>query len=364
MLFVSPFFLCSVTFATLFEIESKADFLTLLHGSSPVLISVYDPQCGWCRKRKPSFRQLADLFEMNPIEFEDNGNGIKVSNVNMSMASLNCRTLYDFCGSLGVHALPTLLSINFNNSHAIDYQETTTTAEEMYASTMSRMSLTYGSTASTAERTFEKYPYTANAPLHATSKASQIYRLQDGMQAFLYILHHEVFFLKDDTMSEVELHALQLFIGAVVASFPDPQKEYTLYALHRQVIQLTHLDKSTWLALVRQWQVTTSLFFSQEHIEFGTLETGPLPRTLYTGEGENFATCGTFTCGVWTLFHIMAMNIDPTVPHGVDLVYFGIRTFVKHFFTCTHCRVHFLQAMHRPFHPSENQCNLKMQKLS
>ena len=335
--------------AEILEIETFAQYKKLLDETSPVLIKVYHPQCGWCRMRAPSFVQVSNLFEMNAIEFTPTTDGVNSPPVQMVMAAINCVSSPDLCKKLKIKAFPFLLMVNFNSSHAIDEAEVMGTAEEMYASTMNQLTVRYGQTASTQERTFERYPY-AQTPMRIKNdgveetlimfeEVSNLQRLQDAMQSFLYILHHEVFFLKDDVLSQVDLSALQLFLHAVSTSLPLP--EATITALYLQVADLKTLDKSTWEAIVTKWQARTLAYLSQESISFATLETGPLPATLFMGKGTDFKMCTVFTCGLWNLFHIMTVNVPVS---DVELVYGAIRAYVENFFTCTHCQKHFLEA--------------------
>lgn len=62
-------------------------------------------------------------------------------------------------------------------------------------------------------------------------------------------------------------------------------------------------------------------------------------------ENAEWISCPGYTCGLWQLFHSMALNIEP---HEGMIGLLTIKGMVKSLFGCSECRSHFIQATEEP----------------
>ena len=72
---------------------------------------------------------------------------------------------------------------------------------------------------------------------------------------------------------------------------------------------------------------------------------------LFTGSGDSYVSCASYTCGQWSLFHMMTLNPNESnddtgtsrlSDNDMVAVVSAIRRFMTHFFGCIACRTHFL----------------------
>jgi len=66
---------------------------------------------------------------------------------------------------------------------------------------------------------------------------------------------------------------------------------------------------------------------------------------LATTDESDWSACPGYTCGLWQLFHSMALNVEP---HEGMIGLLTIKGMVKSLFGCSECRAHFVQAAESP----------------
>ncbi|TYZ64289.1 hypothetical protein PybrP1_013122 [[Pythium] brassicae (nom. inval.)] len=169
------------------------------------------------------------------------------------------------------------------------------------------------------------------------SLAMKYTRLRDAGAAAVFTLENQLF-LGTDVLEGARYAAAMQWLGALAASFPLEVNRAAFASLAEAAGREPRWAKPAWLALMAQWKRIS--------------QRTTFPRNLLASNEEaGWANCGTYTCGLWTLFHSMSVGVDaalsPNSPVPVrrpSEVAAAIRAFVEHFFGCELCVKHFLAA--------------------
>jgi len=110
---------------------------------------------------------------------------------------------------------------------------------------------------------------------------------------------------------------------------------------------VVHTD-SEWQALLSSWQLGWMGKDAGEDSLEWTANCDPSKRIDGSsssggdsGDGGGRHITSGYTCGLWTLFHMLTMGA-PRAGLSPGATMAAIRTYVEHFFGCAHCRDHFL----------------------
>ena len=185
--------------------------------TTPFLVNVYDPHCEFCNLRGPSYDQVVSFVSENDFYRVTLPGAPSLPPITLQTTTLNCRKNEDVCNALDIKRIPALLMVNCKGSHAVDFYVGMKTAEEMLVRIKNNLQISYGLPVWTKEVDFERYPYLPRG-MNATDLmgSSPSTRLQDAATAFLFLLHKQVFFLKENTVLKgEELDVLRNFIFAV-----------------------------------------------------------------------------------------------------------------------------------------------------
>jgi len=104
---------------------------------------------------------------------------------------------------------------------------------------------------------------------------------------------------------------------------------------------------SEWQALLSTWQLGILGQESGEDSLEWTANCDPSKRLDSSssggdgGDGGGRHITSGYTCGLWTLFHMLVMGA-PRAGLSPGAAMAAVRTYVEHFFGCAHCRDHFL----------------------
>lgn len=182
----------------------------------------------------------------------------------------------------------------------------------------------------------------------STLPMNQTTRIQDAASAFVFGLKQGVF-MAGDVMDDEEFDALKGWLKMVSETFPGAINRKIIRPLYEKVKEKELLDFDTWDAIVKQWQDGSVDAFKAEEARFDFTNVS-VPEwqrlnNLFLGQGATYEACALYTCGQWTMFHMLTMNPPETGERSAELmvsVVASIRRFMKHFFGCVDCRNHFL----------------------
>jgi|UniRef100_K3X8M6 thiol oxidase len=163
-------------------------------------------------------------------------------------------------------------------------------------------------------------------------------RLRDAGAAAVFTLESGLF-MGTDVLDGERYNAALQWIDALAASFPLEVNRAAFANLAEAARRRESWDKTSWTSLIAKWK------------DISRRTTFP-KNLLASNEEDGWANCGTYTCGLWTLFHSMSASVDverPTKDSGLPTlkpsqVAAAIRVFVMHFFGCENCVKHFLAA--------------------
>ncbi|CAH0493188.1 unnamed protein product [Peronospora farinosa] len=145
------------------------------------------------------------------------------------------------------------------------------------------------------------------------------------------------FFMGANVLEGERYEVALMWVEALAASFPLKKNRHVLATLADAMKTGNHWNLADWKELLSRWE------------EFASNKTFPV-NLFASSEDKPWAFCKTYTCGLWTLFHIMTAN-EVTVteesasePWKPSKIMVAIRLYVKNFFGCEECRKHFLQS--------------------
>lgn len=182
----------------------------------------------------------------------------------------------------------------------------------------------------------------------STLPMNQTTRIRDAASAFVFGLKQGVF-MSSDVMDDEEFDALKGWLKMVSSTFPGAINRKVIAQLYEQVKDKALLDFDTWDGIVTKWQEGSVAAFKAEEDRFDftgvTVPDWQRMNDLFLGQGATYRACALYTCGQWTMFHMLSLNPPETGARDGELmvsVPASIRRFMKHFFGCVNCRDHFL----------------------
>ncbi|CEG38808.1 protein disulfide-isomerase domain [Plasmopara halstedii] len=183
----------------------------------------------------------------------------------------------------------------------------------------------------------------------STLPMNQTTRIQDAASAFVFGLKQGVF-MAGDVMEGDEFDALKNWLKVVSETFPGAINRKIIRPLYEKVKEKELLDFDTWDSTVKQWQEGSVAAFKSEEASYNftniSVPEWQRLNNLFLGQGATYQACASYTCGQWTMFHMLTLNPPETGTRSADLmvsVVASIRRFMKHFFGCADCRDHFLK---------------------
>ncbi|RLO04271.1 hypothetical protein DYB28_015730, partial [Aphanomyces astaci] len=167
-------------------------------------------------------------------------------------------------------------------------------------------------------------------------------RVLDAASAFVFGMRESVFTGRS-TLEDIELDALKEWLRVVSLTFPGEAYRHLLANLYKQVAPVAVLTQAKWRVIFHGWQNHTAMMHKEYTKSIYDPEEWELLPTLFEGYGTTYYACELYTCGQWTMFHLMTMMVGPSASDELAMaVVTAIRRFVKNFLTCLPCRKHFL----------------------
>lgn len=172
------------------------------------------------------------------------------------------------------------------------------------------------------------------AVLQEVRSAKHMY---DAEVALLYSMRQGVFLLgevQDETaiLKGEPLAELQRWLDFVARSFPS---------------KVARRDVSSLASSIRQAVAASSTGSSLDRAAFQRLLSvrgiDRVPPQAGINPNAYWRHCKNYTCGLWTLFHMLSQARSTSSISGEELLA-RVRGFVANFFGCTSCREHFLRA--------------------
>ncbi|EQC26280.1 hypothetical protein SDRG_15867 [Saprolegnia diclina VS20] len=330
----------NITFLT----DDNFDTLVKNGGNGkPWLMDFYHPYCPHCRQFVPIFEEIAAYYK--PL-------GI------VNVGALSCMDYYQ-CSIYNVKGFPTLLLWNFDkkwlgeNKRAVGEH----TMDEVLGLVADQFRIQLYNETGTWPPEGKTNPPTTPPPTtlkplweESTLPANVTTRVHDAGTAFVFGLKGGVF-VGRQMLDDDALDALKEWIRVVSLTFPGSTYRLIIRSLYESLLPVSLLTDVKWKAMVGAWQATSMVTFHAHPMvnEHGVTEEWMNLPSLFEGSGTKYAACELYTCGQWTLFHMMTMlnGHDVTGAHIPELavaVVGAARRFVRHFFTCVPCRDHFLAA--------------------
>lgn len=313
--------------------------------------------CPHCKQFAPTFFEVAAYYKAKGDVY---------------VGAISCMD-HVKCRRVGIKGFPTLIALNFDKKHPKDENKRvvgTHTLQEVkdYVNSVfleARVNETGTQPPSVNNASANGAPVAlTTAPEvkpgeqlrtelweESTLPMNQTTRLLDAGSAFLFGLKQGVF-MGREVLEDVELDALKSWLKVVAQTFPGAINRKLLQKLADRVEPIGLLDFDTFDALVKQWQQATVFDFEFEESKLNytgaptTVPDWQRRSDVFLGEGVTYRACALYTCGQWTMFHMLTMNPPEPLARSSELlvsVMASIRRFVKHFFGCVQCRDHFLE---------------------
>ncbi|CAH0481689.1 unnamed protein product [Peronospora belbahrii] len=317
----------------------------------PWLVNFYHPFCPHCKFFAPAYVNLAAYY---------------TEKGNLYLGAVSCMD-HVKCRRVEITGFPTLMAINFDKRYPnmenkrIVGTYTVIEIKEYVNSVFAEADFNETGTwppgyIPPQNKTKEKEDAAAiddasRPPLweESTLPMNQTTRIQDAASAFVFGLKQGAF-MASDVMDDEEFDALKGWLKMVSKTFPGAINRKLITSLYEKVKVKELLDFDTWDAIVKAWQKGSVAAFKAEEAryDYTGVDVPEWQRLndLFTGQGATYRACALYTCGQWTMFHMLTLNPPETGARTGELmvsVAASIRRFVKHFFGCVDCRDHFLK---------------------
>lgn len=180
----------------------------------------------------------------------------------------------------------------------------------------------------------------------STAPADQDTRMHDAASAFIFGLKQGIFTGREE-LEDLHLDALKEWLRTVSETFPGRFNRQMISELYDHVRTIQYLAYDHWDRIVSDWQNATVVRHKAQNLKhLDKLPKWQKNAELFLGDGSNYEGCKLYTCGQWTLFHMMTINPMGNGMRSPELmvsVVASIRRFMKYFFGCIQCRTHFLE---------------------
>mmetsp|Transcript_120873 Transcript_120873/g.235339 ORF Transcript_120873/g.235339 Transcript_120873/m.235339 type:complete len:530 (+) Transcript_120873:79-1668(+) len=355
------------------------------------IVTFYADWCGHCIHYAPVFKSIANRLQKE----EDR----------LQFGAVNCAMWYEFCSTVDVHSYPSMRAyhtakVNPMGTKGFDVQRSNYAEEQFVTwiqpllpartskttrqpqnprkqlnkllsnwtnltkrSSSNGNSSSYNSSAANpGAGSITTSPLTLTKPALSGPEAAAMH-LVDAEVAVLYSLRHGAFLAAKQTVSSGSTMVLE---GAVLLELRNWL--VLLAALlpsinaRRDILVLEELVSSAQASTAGLGHTLWIAALDKQGLDTLPPEAGVEPNPFWR-------SCKSYTCGLWTLFHILTVAATeqrprPDVqgllskrsvlpqPHAVLV---GIRNFVANFFGCSDCVANFLQTFDSCGH---NRCNL------
>ncbi|OWZ17937.1 Thioredoxin [Phytophthora megakarya] len=302
-------------------------FNAMLNDTKTVwLVDFYSPWCPHCRQFAPQWEEVGKVYaDVDAIQ----------------LGAVDCTRQNEICDQEGVHNYPgvKMYHVPSTATEAIDMPH----AGHIYARHVAKwIEETLRENDMQSGIDIDKV-YTRN-PLHSDLKKKefkfgdpveplhddrsediQLKRLKDAGATAL-LTFEDGFFMGMTVLEDERYEAAVTWVKTLVATFPMKENRAVLAVLLEKMKQQEKWKLSEWKEMLATWQMTANAM--------------SFPVNLFASD-EKLALCTTYTCGLWTLFHSLTVNVSQLKPSEVMS---AIRLVVKHFFGCEECKRHFLKA--------------------
>ncbi|KAF0682886.1 Aste57867_25021 [Aphanomyces stellatus] len=306
--------------------DDNFDTEVLASKTTPFIVNFYSPECWHCKSFAPSYEAIALHYKKE---------GIRVG----AMSCLD----HLLCRKLEINGYPHLVFYNFDAPGENRRRRGDTSPQRVFsivedlqaaAAQPKAPAAIAAVAADDAVITVTPRPLYTASPEDTTHAA----RLHDAATAVVFTFKHELF-ATSATLSSSALHAFQSYLYLLATQFPGAHNRAALHVLHRHVAHVKSLDVVAWDAILTPWQAqpiptpvdAPQAWMRQPH--------------LFAGDGRTFDSCSGYTCGFWTLVHILVQATPATADETTCVAVYGaIRAFVEHFLSCAPCQAHFMTA--------------------
>ncbi|EQC24932.1 hypothetical protein SDRG_17180 [Saprolegnia diclina VS20] len=274
---------------------TNATFYALLEGPEPWIIDFYHPYCAHCVEYAVEVTSIAAHF---------------ASQRAVRVGAVSCLEAKDLCAAQHMAAFPAIGYYNFGLGRGLNYVDA---GAPLLADVVQ--------TVQTLQKGFHPAdPKVDHRPLVLQYQPfSPWTRSHDAVAAFLFGLHHHVFYQRA-TLRPALLAALCEWIHLVADAMTHGSHRRAVLRLHAALRRKTTLEADEWQQLLAQWAASTD-------------------DALFHGDGSTYLACTSYNCGLWMLLHRMSLSPAPTrlVP--------TLQLFMQHFGHCPPCRA-FLETYH------------------
>eukprot|EP00931_Biecheleriopsis_adriatica_P000269 TRINITY_DN100295_c0_g1_i1.p1 TRINITY_DN100295_c0_g1~~TRINITY_DN100295_c0_g1_i1.p1 ORF type:complete len:493 (+),score=94.64 TRINITY_DN100295_c0_g1_i1:22-1500(+) len=286
----------------------------------------YADWCPHCIHYVPVWEAIAKDFRAEP---------------RVSLGALNCAEYTDFCGGINVEAYPTLRAYHVPGDDKSLKKSGTDIPGGRDESSMKKWLQNCVAQLQPASKHFLPIPSsrsTHNLPRpdaahdagSQSGMAGAISRLVDAEVAMMYALRQGVFLRArpketggEPVLGEDLQQTLASWLEFLAKVFPSPQacKDLSHLAVIVRRSSPGTLSRESWFQILNAWSLDG------------------LPPKVGMDPSPYWRHCKTYTCGLWTSFHIaLASRGDNVTDDSLVL----IRSFVANFFGCEECVKHFL----------------------
>lgn len=320
------------------ELTPKSfDALVKDSNGNALAVDFFSPTCPVCVTFAPVWKKVAHRMRHD---------------TRVKFASVNCREHATFCGTQGLQKFPVLRLYNqipSNPDKWIELQlqrHASDQAAKLIAQVRAKLTeigpapnLTFSEPNDSGDDNDASLPVSLDVKASAKS-ASQ--RLDDAEVTLLFSLRQDVTQVVDYGQTPLaivgdKLQQLADWLKLLSQLLPRKTAREDLKALYDFV--RSSINKSE-PVLLRDWNKK----LDKTRISFAA--------PAAAGDALPFLRlCSTFTCGLWSLFHILTISAasskkssNPDLMPSPGETLLGIRNFVENFFSCTDCSEHFVGA--------------------
>eukprot|EP00929_Paragymnodinium_shiwhaense_P040003 TRINITY_DN20924_c0_g1_i1.p1 TRINITY_DN20924_c0_g1~~TRINITY_DN20924_c0_g1_i1.p1 ORF type:complete len:486 (-),score=54.09 TRINITY_DN20924_c0_g1_i1:328-1785(-) len=361
-------------------------YLDTLRGSGNFwLVMYYADWCGHCQHFAPTWTKIAQQFK---------------NDSRVTFGALNCAVHQDHCRGVQVPFFPSFSAYNLNNNtesqtkRGFRFNNEMSGPSEAGITDWLRKKLAEIPRAPPAEGSENRSEQTSSSGFKATpqqnisaavtstqpragaSEALQQQKQNDALVALLFAFHQGVFLNAAPVEGEAGTNSTVLrgqalethleWLDYLAVSFPQERTRQDLHMLATDTrkavdrsLQLQHghgvLTGQVWEALIAQRSL------------------GGVPPLAGKEPEKHLRSCATYTCGLWSLFHILSLIAEadnevvplpfdsapqesdeaesekgaaqrPVADSRLPTSLRQIKRFVTHFFGCRDCATHFLES--------------------
>lgn len=326
------------------------------------IVDYYAPWCPHCRHFAPVMERLARTYvKINQAKRNGNLPATDKPLTKVSVGVVDCTQHGEVCNRERIHAYPGIKlfiasrdheiqeDLSLSNFHLRNYQgilRWIETQVQKHGYTTGAIDLDLSKLEDEQEETeqakrerlrskeaiIKDLQHDEHTELELTPEQQDVLtrfdRMRDAGTAILYSLENG-YFMGTTELKEDRYAAAIKWLTVLSETFPLQQNRRVLHQLLESVQQRSEWTQESWSSMIEKWK----------HFSYGST----YPEDLFTRE-ITWESCEGYTCGLWTFLHFVsvgtehASNVEPA-----DVVD-GVRSFIKYFFGCEECVMHFLKA--------------------